>query len=133
MTEAEQMAEHLTACMPNTKVGALRFWDQWFGRPYDNCHRLIACTADGDLLRLRFDEEELLSVWSPRNLRVDKSTFLISNAAQVRWEWFLYGRPKIPANLYFMEFTNGDAGLSAKTNNWLKLNPDASFPAVEMP
>jgi hypothetical protein len=136
MTDATQMVEHLNAAMPNVKVGALRFWGEWFGKPYDNQHRLVLCEADGDLLRCQYDEGETLSVWSPKRLEANSQTFRISDAAKVRWEWFYYGRPKTPANRYFMEFSKTADSIGAKTNvDWYSpnLRPTMDFPAVEIP
>ena len=104
MTNAERMSKRLNGRLTDVKSGTLRFWGEWFGRPYDNVHRLISCAADGDMLRLHFSEGELLSISNPRWMIANRLIFRISGAAQVRWEWFYYGRPKIEANLYFMEF-----------------------------
>jgi hypothetical protein len=98
MSEAQQMAEHINGRLPHIKTGALCFWGQWFGRPYDNVHRTVACEADGEVLRLRFNEGESLFVWSPRSLKADQRAFRIADAAKVRWEWFYYGRPKTESN-----------------------------------
>jgi hypothetical protein len=84
-----------------SQVGSLRFWGEWFGRPYDNCHTLVSCRAEEDVLRLSFDQGETLSTWSPTGLTLDKST---SDADRVRWEWFSYGKAKTPENLYNLYF-----------------------------
>jgi hypothetical protein len=136
MTEAQQMVAHINSCLPNVKAGALCFWGEWFGRPYDNIHQIVSCEAEGEVLKLHFNENETLCVWSPRSLKADQKTFRISEAAKVRWEWFYYGRPKTEDNRYFMEFTKGEGTISATTNvNWytpnLQGNPKA--PAVAMP
>ncbi len=115
--------------------GTLRFWGEWFGRPYDNIHTFIGCDADGECLRVYFDEGETLSVWSPSRASVDRDTFRIRDVQRVRWEWFYYGRPKAPENLYFEEFVKNGNTIAASTNvDWHtpQLNPDPSQPAVEM-
>jgi hypothetical protein len=107
----------------------------WFGRPYDNWHRLVGCDAEHDLLRVHFNEGETLSVWSPQVLTVDASTFRIGGADRVRWEWFLYGRPKTPSNLFFQDFIRQATAVSATTNvDWYtpELNPSSSDAAVEI-
>src|SRR5437588_63322 len=123
MTEAEQLVERITAFLPRIKRGTLRFWGEWFGRPYDNLHRLVKCAAVEDLLRLDFDEGELLCVWAPRRAVVDERTFRIADADRVRWEWFYYGRPKIAVNRYFMDFVRTATGVKAETNvDWYGTN-----------
>jgi hypothetical protein len=70
MSEAERMADLIKQRLPEIEPGTLRFWGEWFGRPYDNKHKLIGCDAEVELLRLHFNEGEVLSVWSPRDLRL---------------------------------------------------------------
>jgi len=136
MTEAQQMAAHINCCLPNVKAGALCFWGEWFGRPYDNFHQIVSCEAEGEALKLHFSENDTLFVWSPRGLNADQKTFRISDAAKVRWEWFYYGRPKTQDNRYFMEFIRGGNAITATSNiNWYtpNLQPNQNAPAVEMP
>jgi hypothetical protein len=136
MTEAQQMAAHINGCLPNVKAGALCFWGEWFGRSYDNIHQIVSCEAEGDVLKLLFNEDETLFVWSPHRLKADQKTFRISDAAKVRWEWFYYGRPKIEVNRYFMEFMKDGPAIIATTNvNWYtpNLQPNPNAAAVEMP
>src|SRR2546430_14407724 len=93
MTAAEEIAEIMNRRLPEIRPGTLCFWGEWFGRPFDNLHRLIGCGAEGDLLRIRFDQNEILSVWSPLNCQVHaagsrgQSIFRLEDAARVRWEW----------------------------------------------
>jgi hypothetical protein len=135
MTEAEQMARRINDVMPDILSGSLSFWGNIFGGRVDNIHWLVGCEAHGDLLSLRFNEDELLSVWSPRNLVADKYTFRIFDAVQVRWEWFSYGGPKTPENLFFEEFKKSGDAITAKTNaTWYQLSftSNANRPAVEI-
>src|SRR5580704_161436 len=121
MSETEKFADRIRQALPNVKSGTLRFWGEWFGKPYDNWHQLVRCEAKPDVLRLFFNEDEILSVWAPGRLEVDRSTFRISTADRVRWEWFYYGRPKTASNLYFQDFVRSSAGISATTNvDWYK-------------
>jgi hypothetical protein len=135
MTDAERKAERIRAALPSLKRGSLRFWGQWFGRPHDNVHTLVGCTAEGVRLRLVFDENETLSVSDPGEVTADHTTLRIVDASSLRWEWFCYGRPKIAENLYFEEYLKSSRGVSATTNvDWYKpdLRPDANAPALEI-
>jgi len=116
MNEAQQVADQIRAALPHVKSGTLRFWGQWFGRPYDNCHRLVNCDSEQNVLKLYFNQGEVLSVWSPANMVASPSNFRISKADRVRWEWFYYGKPKLVANLYFEEFTKSPDGTLVSTN-----------------
>jgi hypothetical protein len=86
MSEAEACAEQIHRALPKVKAGTLRIWGEWFGPPYDNWHTIKTCDANGDRLRLDFDQSEKLLVWSPTGLTVDKSTFRVTGAKRVRWE-----------------------------------------------
>ena len=136
MADAEQIANRIRKALPNIKCGTLRFWGSWFGRPYDNQHRIVDCEGEGEILLVRFDGSELLSVFSPRNVSFNEQTFRIDDAARVRWEWFYYGRSKTPENRYFEEFTKQQAGLIVGETNadWYtpNLKATSSEAAVEI-
>ena len=135
MDDAAIMADHITSAIPTIKRGALRFWGNWFGRPYDNIHVLMNCEADQNVLRMHFDEGENLSVWFPAGLKLDDSTFQISDAERVRWEWFAYGRRKTNENLFFKDFIKTGGTVVASTNvNWYTpdMGTNLTLPAVEI-
>jgi hypothetical protein len=135
MTEAEHIARVIREAIPRLKRGTLRFWGSWFGRPYDNVHEIVGCQADGDLLTVHFNEGEVLRVWAPRAATIDEESFRIDEADRVRWEWFYYGRPKTPANVYFEDFTANGPETQTETNvDWYvpNLETNRSLPAVEI-
>jgi hypothetical protein len=135
MDQTEQLAARIQRTIPKVPKGSLRFWGEWFGRPYDNWHTLVSCRAEQNILRLSFDQDETLSVWSPTGLTLDQSTFRIFDADRVRWEWFYYGRAKTPENLYFEEFTKSGEGISSSTNiDWYTpaFQPRKTEAAVEI-
>lgn len=135
MTNAEQIVEQLRSNLSEVKGGSLRIWGQWFGRPMDNCHTLVACKADGNIMQLQFDEEETLFIWAPRQAVINDKIFRIQDADRVRWEWFYYGRPKIPVNRYFEDYVRKDGTVVATTNvDWCPpdLRPNSANPAVEI-
>lgn len=45
-----------------TKSGALCFYGRWFGRPYDNYHKIIHTNYDGEILEMKFDRRERLTI-----------------------------------------------------------------------
>jgi len=135
MTGAEATADRIRQVLPDIKSGTLRFWGNWFGRAYDNYHRVVGSDATGDLLFVRFEEGEILSVWRPRGAVIDNRTFRIRFAKRVRWEWFYYGRPKTADNLYFEDFTRNGLAIVAKTNvDWYSPDLRATIlkPSVEI-
>jgi hypothetical protein len=135
MTEAEKIVEQLSGNLSNVKNGSLRIWVQWFGRPMDNWHSLVACEAEGNTLLLKFNEDETLCVWAPRQAVINDKIFRIKDADRVRWEWFSYGRPKTPSNRYFEDFIKKESEIIATTNvDWYTPNlcPTSGSPAVEI-
>ncbi len=134
MTEAERLAE-IVRRLPQTKSGTLRFWGIWFGKPYDNHHRITGSEAERDFVQFRFDANERLSVWSPEDFEAGEAMFRIARAARVRWEWYYYGRPQTDENFCFMDFIVTPAGFDVRQGPLLaepNLQPDATEAAVEM-
>ena len=135
MMEIQALADSVRGQMRNVKPGSLRIWGDWFGKPYDNMHELKQCDVDSDCLKLVFQDDEVLRVWTPEGLEVNPSTFRIQTASRVRWEWYYYGRPKTPSNLYFLDYVNSREEIVASTNvDWYKpvFLPKASAPAIEL-
>jgi len=137
MPTPSELAAIITIALPNVRRGTLRFWGQWFGRPYDNIHTVVSCDATDDCLRLRFDGGEVLAVWNPLDVEIDAREFRIGNAASIRWTWYYYGRPQTPENLFYIDYAKQDGSIAFRTN-WDQtpgtgtLDSAASFPAVEM-
>jgi hypothetical protein len=104
------------AAAASIKSGALRLWGQWFGHPHDNFHKISGCLAFGDLLAVNFDDGGKLTVQNPQHWRICPDIFEIQDADSVLWEWYYYGRPRIPNNLYYIEYKRGVLGIEAKSN-----------------
>ena len=139
MVSPQDIANELLAILPNVRSGALRFWGDWFGRPFDNGHLLVECHASEDCLRLHFNEGEVLAVWNPSDVQITELTFRIASATALRWTWFYYGRPKTPDNLYYRDYAQQEGGIIYRTNGEMipgegwPGNDARSYPAVEMP
>ena len=130
-----QTAAALIASRPQLKAGSLRFYGEWFGKPYDNCHRIVGCRTANEALILEFDGGEKLTVKDLDGLNIGPEVFVIRNAATIRWEWFYYGRPQSPENLYFYEFIQSGSTIRATTNvDWYQpnLSPSSDENAIEI-
>ena len=112
MAPAEKYAASLNRGLGNLPCGSLRFWGVSSGRPHDNQHTIVGVEGESNLLRIRFNEGELLSVWSPIGLKVSASAFQIADAEGVRSEWYYYGCPQTPENLRFETYVKGQPGTS---------------------
>lgn len=76
------------------KGGSICFFGDWFGRPYDNFHRVknayINCNTN--LMTIEF-EGEVLTIKNPEILINTDTEFSIQYADEVTWEWYFYGKP----------------------------------------
>ena len=65
MSDAARIADQIRQGLPTLKRGTLRFWGQWFGRPYDNIHTITGASSDRDALVVNFDNGETLLILRP--------------------------------------------------------------------
>jgi len=117
------------------KAGTLRFWGEWFGKPYDNYHKIVRCSAVEASLVIEFDEGELLTIRDPDGVTANADVFCVKNATLVRWEWFYYGRAASADNRYFYEYVRDGSKITGSTNvDWYKLvlSPLVNENAVEI-
>ncbi|QOY86618.1 hypothetical protein [Paludibaculum fermentans] len=135
LAELQLLTSHLRNAIPIGLKGSLRFWGEWFGRPHDKVYTLVSCEIEQTALRLLFDQGETLSIWSPKGLTIDRSTFRIADARRVRWEWFAQGQATNRQTLYFMEFIRSGEIITASTNvDWYepKFHLNAAESAFEL-
>lgn len=106
----------------------------WFGRPMDNIHWVVAANAEDDVLVLRFNEDEVLRVWRPEGIHIDRTTFEIRMAERVRWDWYDYGRAKVNENLRSIELWVDEVGRVHVTGpaELPQTTPSTDPPAVEL-
>jgi hypothetical protein len=137
VTEAEKIADEISERLPDIKSGSLAVFGDIFGGRVDNIHTVRAARVGGtpEHIVVEFDDDETLEVWEPHGSTVDAQTFRIRRATKVRWEWFYYGRPKIPANRYYREHVVDGQIVTATTNvDWYTpvFDPTLERPAVEL-
>jgi hypothetical protein len=115
--------------------GSLCVFGDWFGRPMDNWHQLVSHEEKEGYVRLTFNEGETLEIWEPAGLRIARKSFIVQRASRVRWEWFYYGRPKLPENRFFIEHLASGQNIEASTNaDWAphSFKPSRAEPAVSI-
>ncbi len=66
----------------------------WFGRPFDNLHRLTSGTVAADRLLLVLDDQLLLSLAHPRTVVYDQKNLRLSGFDHATWDWDEYGGGK---------------------------------------
>lgn len=92
------------------KSGTLRFWGDWFGRPYDNYHTVIAAYKTENLLVLHFDQGEKCTIYEPKAIVNEKEQFHIAQATKIIWEWYAYGKPHTSQYLCKRCYTRENTG-----------------------
>ena len=110
--------------------GTLCVFGDWFGRPHDNWHSVIAFEFTEGHLRFSFNEGETLDVWGVCDIREEGKGIVIQHADRVRWEWFYYGRPKLPENRFFREHVVKEGAIEAACN---EPSPPAFKPTPNKP
>ena len=128
MSPAQKMAQTINRALPRLH-GSLQFFGEWFGRPGDNNHSIVAAEANEICLRLTFDDDETLDVWDPKELELESDQpFVIRSASRVRWEWFSYGESKTPDNRHYIEYRNGDNAIQRRADRPASVGPATANP-----
>lgn len=135
MNDASRIRDSILAALPDVKRGTLRIWGDWFGRPYDNVHRVTGATADESSVTIVFDQGETLTLWGPDGYEIDLERFRVLRADRVRWEWHAYGRPRDVGRRYFLDYLRQGAVIRGESNvDWFQpaFLTDAARPAAEL-
>ena len=78
-----------------------------------------------DGVQFTFDEGETLTVWHPTRWDISPARFEILEASRVRWEWFYYGREKLPENRYYLDCTAcGDVAAVSTNVDWFQTSSE---------
>lgn len=126
------IAEQFMSLDETTRSGSLRFFGVWFGRPLDNYHTSIDASLEGNLLKISFDQGEMLEVWNPSEIVVTEKMLKIPHATKVKWTWHSYGEPKSPENKMYYEYTVAGEEVQMETSSPYPENPSTKEAAVEL-
>jgi hypothetical protein len=116
------------------RPGSLRFWGNWFGKPYDNSHRIVgAWSIDGTVV-IYFDQAESLIIDAPSDWSLDEGLLVVRHAERVRFNWFYYGRLPSREMLQFDEYRWESDGIAFITDFQVGRQPelDRNLPAVQL-
>ena len=87
------------------KSGTLRFFGDWFGRPYDNFHIPVSAELSENVLTICFNNGEKCTVYDPLGVINETDDFHVERASKIVWEWYYYGKEQAPENLCRLEYT----------------------------
>jgi hypothetical protein len=140
MADLEDFADSIRRIIPDLKWGSMRLWGQSLGRPGEDGHKLIGCEAVNDCLRLRLEDDEVLAIWNPLDVKITTKRFRIGSADSIRFTSYYCGRPKLPENILYRDYAMHDGLVRFRTNvewvahwsGWMHEATATSFPAVEI-
>jgi hypothetical protein len=90
MTEAGNPVDLISQWMERVGRAGLVLPNGWFGRPFDNMHRLTWVEQRQDRLFLELDDQLLLVLTRPQRCNAG-ATELTIEAAQIVFDWREYG------------------------------------------
>ena len=90
--------------------GSLCIWGEWFGRPYDNFHRVKSVRWERDKIVIDFAQGESLYISNPKNIVNEEKQLLIGDASKVLFVWYYYGKEQTYENMYVRQYNKDSDG-----------------------
>lgn len=90
--------------------GSLCIWGEWFGRPYDNFHKVKSVRWEECEIIIYFDQDESLYISNPSNITNEDKQLCIGEASKILFAWYYYGKPRTYENLYVRQYTKDTDG-----------------------
>lgn len=88
---AKDVAQEVSAFFARFSVASVRLPDGWFGRPYDNHHRLTKIENIGGSVVVELDGCQELTVVEPTAVDVEAGVLRVTGFAKAVWDWVEYG------------------------------------------
>ena len=88
---AEEVLWALRDWFGQVSAAGLKLPSGWFGRPYDNLHRLSSAQLIADRLTIVLDEQMILMLARPTAVRYRNGNLVISGFDHCVWDWREYG------------------------------------------
>jgi hypothetical protein len=131
---SQDMANAVNQQLGSLRAGSLTFWGNWFGRPYDNLHRIVGAEAHQSTTIIYFDHAESLAIDRPEGWSLDSGQLLVREADRIRFQWFYYGRIPARETLRFLEYrrTGDDIGFTTDFEPAPGVEPSLKAPAVQL-
>ena len=74
------------------RTGCLKFFGQWFGRPYDNQHSIVGVEQNDQVLSVKFQGGEIMKVWGATEVKSSPHLEILgANRVQLAWN---YDKPR---------------------------------------
>lgn len=117
------------------KVGSIRIYGDWFGKPYTNHHKITTAEyqEEDKKLTIHFDDDERIEVYNPMIIFESTAFLKITHADLVRWSWYAYRKSRTEDNMGQLEYTKENKVITTKTwptNLSRKFDTSLSAPAL---
>lgn len=113
--------------------GTLRFYGEWFGRPYDSYHKISECILKDEILTIKFEAGETIIIWNPNHIIFSSNELIIKDSTCVEFVRYDYGQPQTKENLRIDRYSNGKVlHPSIKTGKVYNKMIKQGYPAVEL-
>lgn len=139
MADLEELAQGIRNTIPGLKYGSILLWGEPLGRPGEDGRRLTGCEAVNNCLRLKFENDEVLAVWNPLDVKITTKRFRIGSADCTRFTHYYADRPRTPENTLYRDYSLQDGLVVFRTNEnrvpgsgWMHEGTAISFAAVEI-
>ncbi len=90
----ESARKMVTQFFNKVEVAGLKLPNGWFGRPYDNWHRLtdVHATEDEGMV-IELDGQLQLQFLGQVRVKIDDNILQLSGFTDLNWNWTEYGSP----------------------------------------
>lgn len=113
--------------------GALRFFGEWFGRPYDNYHQILQCFFKDRILDIKFETGEAIKIWNPSNIIFNNRELVIKYSTCVEFLRYDYGKRQTKEYLIIDRYSvNEIINPFIKNGKVYKKIIKQGYPAVEL-
>ena len=113
--------------------GTIRIFGEWFGRPYDNYHKISVCTYQDNILKMSFDTGETIKLWEPSHIVFNANELTIKGSTCVEFFRYDYGKPRTNKNVIVDRYTNDVvSNLSIESGQIYQRTMKKGYPAVEL-
>jgi hypothetical protein len=96
----EQIVTVIVEWFDRVHGASLKLPNGWFGRPYDNLHRLTRATFSAGTVIVVLDECQELSISSPGSVSVDPKELRLVNSTRIVWRWVEYGSTEVHVDVF---------------------------------
>src|SRR5699024_5377090 len=130
--EAEKLCE--TILHHDVKPGGtMRFYGDWFGRPYDNYHKIVTCKFFDGILYITFNTGQQLKIYNPDEIEMNEKELIIHQSECVEFFRHPIESTRTEGNWIVDRYGTGKmTGNSMNDGKVYQKQIDENYPAFEL-